>query len=80
MSLTIRKALLTTGKISGCEKIKLPAQVVFYQAREGYVGPDHVNYEVTDSNGEVATYDVTIAVKPAPAPNASGSPKTGTQL
>ena len=54
--------------------------MVFYQAREGYVGPDHVNYEVTDSNGEVATYDVTIVVKPAPAPNASGSPKTGTQL
>ena len=65
--LTIRKALLTTGKIPGCEKIKLPAQVVFYQAREGYVGPDHVNYEVTDSNGEVATYDVTITVKAGPA-------------
>ena len=65
--LTIRKAMLTTNKVAGCPNLKTPAQVVFYVARIGYAGPDHVKYEVTSENGEVASYDVTITVKPEPA-------------
>jgi hypothetical protein len=79
-ALIVRKAVLTTDKIAGCPKLKTPAQVVFYQARADYAGPDHVGYEATDSNGEVASYDVTITVKaapPAPTPPAAG---TGTRL
>jgi hypothetical protein len=62
-ALIVRKAMLTTDKIAGCPKLKTPAQVVFYQARADYAGPDHVGYEATDSNAEVASYDVSITVQ-----------------
>jgi hypothetical protein len=68
-ALVVRKAVLTTDKVAGCPKLKTPVQVVFYEARADYAGPDHVSYEATDSNGAVASYDVTITVKPAPAPS-----------
>ena len=72
--LTVRNAVLTTNKIAGCPQLKVPARVVLYTANTGYTGPDHVKYEVTDENAQVATYDVTIAVKAAPAE----SPPAGT--
>jgi hypothetical protein len=72
--LTVRNAVLTTNKIEGCPQLKAPARVVFYTAKTGYTGPDHVKYETTDENGQVDTYDVTIAVKAAPAE----SPPAGT--
>ena len=65
--LTVRRATLTTDKVAGCPAMKTPAQIVLYQARAGYEGPDHVKYEVTSENGEVATYDVTITIKNSPA-------------
>ena len=64
--LTVRRAVLTTDKVAGCPAVKVPAQVAFYRAHAGYVGPDHVKYEVTSENGEVATYDVTITIKAPP--------------
>jgi hypothetical protein len=64
--LTVRKAELTTDKIAGCPKLKTPAQVVFYQARASATANDHLIYEVTNFNGEVGTYDVTINIKEAP--------------
>jgi hypothetical protein len=78
-ALIVRKAVLTTDKIAGCPRLKTPVQVVFYQARADYAGPDHVGYEATDSNGEVASYDVTITVNPAPAPTPPAG-GTGTRL
>jgi len=72
--LTVRKAVLTTNNVTGCPGLKTPAQVVFYLAHVGYAGPDHVKYEVTSETGEVATNDVTITVKAAPAPS---PPATG---
>ena len=45
-------------------------------ARAGYAGPDHVKYEVTSENGEVATYDVTITVTAA---QPGQSPPAGAQ-
>ncbi len=72
--LTVRKAVLTTDNIAGCPGLKTPAQVVFYLAHAGYAGPDHVKYEVTSENGEVATNDVTITVRTSLAPS---SPATG---
>jgi hypothetical protein len=53
--LTVRQAELTTDKIPGCPTLKTAAQAVFYTANAGYAGPDHVKYEVTSENGEVAT-------------------------
>ena len=73
-TLTVRKAVLTTNNVTGCPGLKTPAQVVLYLAHAGYAGPDHVKYEVTSENGEVATNDVTITVKAAPAPS---PPATG---
>ncbi len=67
--LTVRRATLTTNKIAGCPGLKIPAQVVFYRGREGSAGPDHVVYKVTNANGEVETFDVTITVKPGPPPS-----------
>ena len=63
--LTVRPAVLTTNKIAGCPGLKTPVQVIFYMASTGYAGLDHTKYEVTDENGQVATYDVTITVKAA---------------
>ena len=73
-TLTVRRALLTTDTIPGCPGLKIPAQVVFYQARPSATGNDHVVYEVTSENGEVGTYDVTINIKEAPKPS-SGTKK-----
>lgn len=75
-ALVIRRGMLATDKIAGCERIRVPAQVIFYNPKEGYVGTDHVSYEVTDSNGEVTTYDTTITVKAGPpgAPNGKPGP------
>jgi len=66
--LTVRKGLLTTNNVAGCPGLKIPAQVVFYRARAGSAGPDHVVYKVTSANGEVETYDVTINIEKAPKP------------
>jgi hypothetical protein len=68
-TLTVRKAVLSTDRLVGRPPVKTPAQVVFYRAHAGYVGADHVNYEVTSENGEVATYDVMITGKAGPAQN-----------
>jgi hypothetical protein len=40
--------------------------VVFYQARAGTVGTDHLVYAVINPTGEVASHDVTINIKKAP--------------
>ena len=66
---------LKTDQIAGCPGLKMPAQVVFYQARTGATGSDHLVYEVTNPTGEVGTYDVTINIKnpPLQVKSSSGS-------
>ena len=54
---------LKTDRVPGCPGLKIPAQVVFYQARVGANGTDQLVYEVTTPTGEVGTYDVTIRWK-----------------
>src|SRR5271166_6060039 len=78
--LIVRKAILTTDRLAGCPAVKTPAQVVLYQARAGYEGLDEVKYEVTSANGEVADYDVTIAVKQGPAETKPPAPPAGERL
>jgi len=78
--LAVRGAVLTTNKIAGCPTIKTPAQVVFYQARAGYQGPVHARYEVTNEQGEFATYDVAITVQEAPPQQNKPSEDAGSQL
>ncbi len=67
-TLTVRVGELKTNQVAGCPELKTPARVVFYRARPGIVGTDHLVYEVTNPTGQVATYDVTINIKEAPAP------------
>lgn len=67
-TMTVRGAVVTTNRVPGCPGLKTPARVVFYTARSDYVGPDHLLYEVTSENGEVATFDITITVKPSSEP------------
>ena len=76
----VRQAELTTTKVAGCPRIRVPAQVVFYQGREGYTGPDHVSYNVTNADGEIGAFDVAITVRAAPAPMAPGNDQKGTSL
>ncbi len=66
--LTVRVGELKTNQVAGCPELKTPARVVFYRARPGIVGTDHLVYEVTNPTGQAATYDVTINIKEAPAP------------
>jgi hypothetical protein len=41
-TLTAKRGVLATSKIAGCPDLKIPAQVIFYQSRQEYVGPDHL--------------------------------------
>ena len=76
-ALVVRGGTLATNKVPGCERIRVPVQAVFYNPREGYVGPDHVIYAVTDLNGQVTNYDTTITVKAAPPGSTPSNPPKG---
>lgn len=85
-TLVVRRGVLATDKLESCGPVRLPVLVVFYNPKESYVGPDHVIYDIKDSNGKVITYDVTIAVKAGPGPAPKGPPglapsgKSGTRI
>lgn len=65
-TLTVRRGVLTTSSVAGCPRMKTPVQVLFYQARVGATGADHLAYEVTNASGKVDAYDVTINIKEPP--------------
>jgi hypothetical protein len=65
-TLTVRRGELKTDQVAGCPRLKIPAQIAFYQARAGASGSDHLVYEVANPTGEVGTYDVAINIKEAP--------------
>ena len=64
--LTVRRGVLTTNRLANCPGLRIPAQVAFYQARPGVGGTDHFVYLVTNPDGLVAAYDVSITIKEAP--------------
>ena len=64
--LTIRPAQLTTSAFAGCLGLKVPVEVVFYQARVGATGTDHVVYEVKNAGNALNDYDVSITIKEVP--------------
>jgi hypothetical protein len=70
--LTVRRGVLTINTIAGCPGLKTPAQIAFYVARAGSGGKDHLIYEVTNFNGEVDVYDVTIEIKEQAKSNVGG--------
>jgi hypothetical protein len=65
-TLSVRPNELKTDRVPTCPSLKIPAQVVSYQARDKATGSDHVMYSVTYPNGEIALYDVTIRIKEPP--------------
>lgn len=65
-TLTIRSGELTTSAVAGCPRLRTPAQVVFYQARAGTIGTDHIVYAVVSSDGKIDGYDVTITIREPP--------------
>ena len=72
-TLTVRVAQLTYNNVFGCPPIKMPAQVLTYEARDSGADRDHLIYDVSGAKGEVTIYDVTIEIapsaKPAPSPS-----------
>jgi hypothetical protein len=68
-TLTVRPGQVTTRAVANCPDLHLPAQIVFYNPRDGIVGNDHVMYSVTYPDGEIALYDVSIRIKEAPKTN-----------
>jgi hypothetical protein len=67
--LTIRRGTVTTNKIENCPNLQTPVNVIFYTGNPGYVGPDEVVYEVTDSKGEVSVYNIALTVKEGKKPD-----------
>jgi hypothetical protein len=63
---TVRRATLTAAQIANCQNLNIPVQAVFYTSRAGYVGEDHVAYEVINFEGQIEKFDIAITVK-APA-------------
>ncbi len=65
-TLSVRPGELKTDRVPNCPSLKLPVQIVTYQARDKATGSDHVMYSVTYPNGEIALYDVSIRLKEPP--------------
>jgi hypothetical protein len=61
-ALIIRAATLTTNRYPNCPNLKVPAQVLFYQSRSDYVGPDSISFTVTFENGLVQAHSLAITV------------------
>jgi len=65
-TLTVRVAQLTYNNVFGCPPIKMPAQVLTYEARDTGTDRDHLIYDVSGTKGEITIYDVTIEIAPSP--------------
>jgi hypothetical protein len=66
--LAVRHREITINDVIGCGPIKTPVQLVSYYPLAGYAGSDDVRYEVTNSEGRVDIYQVTITVQEMPGP------------
>jgi hypothetical protein len=73
-TLTVRRGEATIASIANCQPFKTPAEVVIYQSRPAYIGQDHLIYEVTSANGEVANFDISIEVKEGLPPRRPENP------
>jgi len=69
-TLTVRPGELKTDRVANCPGLRVPAQIVLYQARDKATGSDHVMYGVTYPDGEIALYDIAVHIKePSPREN-----------
>jgi hypothetical protein len=65
-TLSVRRALLTTGTSNACPNTKTGAYVLFYQSRPGITGSDFLAYQLILPQGEISTYNISIEIKAAP--------------
>ena len=72
---TIRAGQMQMAPTAPCPGLKIPAQIVFYQARVGATGTDHLIYEVINASNKVDAYDVTINIKEPPKGSATDPDK-----
>ncbi len=61
-ALIIRTTTVTTNRYPNCASLKVPAQVLFYQSRSDYVGPDSISFTVTFENGVTQAHSLAITV------------------
>jgi len=52
--------------VANCPPIRIPAEVMTYQARDGATGTDRLVYDIVSATGQVSTKDVTIRLQDAP--------------
>jgi hypothetical protein len=52
--------------VANCPPIKIPAEVLTYQARDGATGTDRLVYDIVSATGQVSTKDVTIRLQEPP--------------
>jgi hypothetical protein len=60
---TVRRGTLTGAQVGNCRNLNIPAEGVFFTSRPGYVGDDHVVYELITFEGKAEKYDIVITVR-----------------
>jgi hypothetical protein len=66
-ALSIRSGKGRSPRVGKCENIEVPVRLVIYQSNRGYIGEDHVVYEVKKADSTTEAQSVTIAVTPPSA-------------
>lgn len=62
---------LATQNVAGCPGLTTPARILMYETFKVEADIDHFIYEVTNANGDVGVFDISINIADRPAP-ASG--------
>lgn len=64
-SFVVKTSTVKTSATSACANKEGPAQVVFYQAKDGYTGSDSVTYQVKSATGQPQSHTVAVTVTAA---------------
>ena len=61
-TLSVQQGELTTDGVLGCPQLIVAARMLSYEAYKGETEIDRLSYEVTNPNGDVGIYQITINV------------------
>lgn len=61
-SFVVKTATVKTSATSACANKEGPAQVVFYQSKDGFAGSDAVTYQVKTASGQTQSHTVSLTV------------------
>ena len=70
-TLIVKLGELATQNVAGCPGLTTPARILMYETFKVEADIDHFIYEVTNANGDVGVFDISINIADRPAP-ASG--------